>query len=144
MGNETRRDFIKTAAAAAAAAMSPALSSSAPAATAAEQKRPRNVLFLMTDQHRPDALSLFGDPHAVTPALDSLAGSGTALRQAYCQDPVCVPSRNSILLGCYTHAHGALTNGRASRTDLLSFPQFLRSKGYKSACFGKLHVKGRS
>ena len=55
-------------------------------------KRPKRILFLMTDQHRPDGLGLFGDPYAVTPALDQLAQEGTAFRQAYCPGATCIAS----------------------------------------------------
>ncbi len=104
---------------------------------------PRNVLLLMSDQHRPDALGRFGDPLAITPALDSLALEGLSLRQAYCQNPVCVPSRNSILTGRYAHSTGVLSNGYRANRSFVSFAQVLRARGYKTACFGKLHTPGR-
>ena len=50
----------------------------------AEAPKPKyNVLFLMTDQHRPDAMGRYGDAHAITPALDDLAASGMSFRQTY-------------------------------------------------------------
>lgn len=115
-----------------------------PGGLALTLKRPRNLLFLMTDQHNADTMSCLGDPHAITPTLDGLAASGTSFSQAYCQDPVCVPSRASILTGRYVRSIGTLGNGYATNRELISFPQLLRSKGYKSACFGKLHLVGRN
>jgi len=108
------------------------------------RKKPRNILFLMTDQHLHTAMGHAGDRNALTPTLDALAESGTAFNWAYCQDPVCVPSRNSILMGRYSRSTGAWTNSHNSSRDFPSFPSHLRSKGYKSACCGKLHVHGRT
>ena len=105
--------------------------------------KPLNILFLMCDQHRPDALSAFGDINAITPTLDRLAASGISLRQAYCQNPVCVASRNAILNGCYSHSNGVISNSYSGNRELVSFPQVLRKKGYTTACFGKLHTPGR-
>ncbi len=81
-----------------------------------------------------------GDSNAHTPNLDRLAASGAIFERAYTQNPVCVPSRNCILLGRYTHSSGVISNRHATPRDLITFPQHLRSKGYKTACFGKLHV----
>ncbi len=107
------------------------------------KKRPLNILFLMCDQYRPDALSSYGDPCAITPALDSLAAAGVSFRQTYCQAPICMASRNCILTGRYAHSTGVVTNGYLSNPDQISYAQLLRSKGYKTACFGKLHTPGR-
>ncbi|MCX7016955.1 MAG: sulfatase-like hydrolase/transferase [Candidatus Sumerlaeota bacterium] len=145
MMSQSRRDFLRTVGAAAAgAALGPSFARGASNQSTAPAKRPRNILFLMCDQHRPDALGRYGDPYALTPALDALAASGMSFRQNYTQNPICVPARNSILMGRYCHSTGALTNGYGSRRDLTTIPQLLRSKGYRTACFGKLHVKGRN
>ncbi len=72
--------------------------------------RPKNVLLLMSDQHRRDALGVAGDPIARTPNLDSLARSGVRFASAYCSNPVCTPSRASLLTGLYTHNHQAWNN----------------------------------
>jgi choline-sulfatase len=114
------------------------------AAETASSAAPRyNVLLLMADQHRPDALGRYGDSNAITPALDSLAAAGMSFRQAYCQTPICVASRNSILTGRYAHSTGVLSNGYKANREQTSFAQVLRSQGYKTACFGKLHTPGR-
>jgi len=135
-----RREFITTAAACGAA-----LTTTGRTAHGKPFKRPRNVLLLMTDQHRADTMSLLGDQHALTPTLDTLATSGgMSFDRAYCQDPVCVPSRAALLTGRYVRSTGTLQNSYATNRSLLTFPQHLRSKGYKTACFGKLHVGGRS
>ncbi len=111
---------------------------------ASARKRPKNILFLMTDQHRPDALGCYGSPYARTPALDALAASGMSFRRTYCQHPLCSPSRNAIIFGRYAHSTGIWDNNIASSRELISFPQHLRANGYKTACIGKLHIDGRS
>ena len=103
-----RRDFLKQAGGTAAGV---ALASGLAHAQDSSRKRPRNILFLMTDQHRPFAMGHAGDVNAKTPTLDSLAASGTSFRRTYCQVPVCTPSRTSILSGRYMHSHGVLQNG---------------------------------
>lgn len=102
-----------------------------------------NVLILMADQHGPEAIGHFGDPNAITPNLDKLAKSGFSLRQAYCQIPVCTPSRTSVLTGRYAHSHGVIQNSYLADTTMVSFPQVMRKNGYVTACFGKLHTPGR-
>src|SRR4051795_1071231 len=77
----------------------------------AQGARPKNILWLMSDQHRPHALGVDGHPVARTPNLDALARSGVRFDHAYCSNPVCVPSRASLLTGLYTHNHGAYNNG---------------------------------
>ena len=64
-------------------------------------KRP-NIVFLMADQHRWDAIGRL-DPTVKTPALDRLAREGTLFDQAVCQAPMCIPSRYSMMLGLYPH-----------------------------------------
>ena len=112
-------------------------------AEAARRPQALNVLLLMCDQHRPNALSRYGDPYALTPTLDGLAASGLSLREAYCQSPVCVSSRNAILTSRYPHSSGVYSNGFRANRNMISFAQVLRGKGYRTACFGKLHTPGR-
>jgi len=72
--------------------------------------RPKNVLLIMSDQHKPHAMGIDGDPVARTPNLDALCRSAVRFDSAYCSNPVCVPSRASLLTGLYTHNHGAYNN----------------------------------
>lgn len=138
----TRRSFLRTLAGAAAWPAVAPLTALA-AAPPVRRARPANVLLLMTDQHRYDAIGCAGNPVVHTPRLDALAASGTVLGAAYCQSPVCGAGRNSILLGRYPHSHGVFLSIHYSDRSLPSFPQVLRGSGYRTACFGKLHVHGR-
>ena len=78
------------------------LLASASRCPAAESPRqaggPPNIIFLMADQQRWDALGVF-NPHIKTPSLDRLARQGILFRQAVCQAPMCVPSRYAMMLG---------------------------------------------
>jgi len=105
------------------------------------RKRP-NILFLMTDQHRWDALGCV-NPVAKTPNLDALAERGVRFSQAICNVPMCVPSRYSMMLGLYPSQCGVRHNTQMCATDedlpLPVLPQRLRNLGYQTAGFGKTH-----
>lgn len=60
---------------------------------------PTNVLLVMSDEHRPDALGCAGHPLVQTPVLDRLADEGTRFTATYCSSPLCVPSRASFATG---------------------------------------------
>ena len=147
--NYNRRDILKTiplSALGLAVSDAAARGLSQPAANGrpAGLKKPKYVLLLMTDQHRPDALSYTGEnPYAVTPHLDALKREGVHFRQAYCQNPVCVPARTSLMLGQSCKTTGVYINQQTAPNDVESLPQMFRRAGYRTACFGKLHVHGR-
>ena len=70
--------------------------------------KPRNVVFILTDDHRYDAMGFMGHPFLETPHLDSLASNGVHLKNAFVTTSLCSPSRASILTGLYTHKHRTL------------------------------------
>jgi arylsulfatase A-like enzyme len=107
-------------------------------------KRP-NIIFLMDDQRRWDALGCI-DPAIKTPALDRLAKEGILFDQAVCQAPMCIPSRYSMMLGLYPHQTGILSNGPGLSDEQLpcdTLPELLRKAGYQTAGFGKTHWLAR-
>ena len=69
-----------------------------------------NVLFILTDDQRYDALSCMGHPHLKTPHIDRLASEGLLFKNHFCTTSLCSPSRASILSGLYAHAHGVSNN----------------------------------
>jgi len=75
-------------------------------------KRP-NLLLIMTDQQSHQAWSGAGNPWLKTPAMDSIAASGTALTSAHCTYPVCSPSRSSVFTSRYAHETQVMENGKA-------------------------------
>ena len=101
-----------------------------------------NILFLMTDQHRFDALGSV-DPLVRTPNLDRLAARGVRFTQAVCNAPMCVPSRYSMMTGLYPSQVGVRHNAQMIPTDEeLPAPvlaQRLLDAGYQTAGFGKTH-----
>jgi len=127
----TRKQFLHTSAATAAA---PAVH--LPAQT---RGRPKNVLFLLSDQHKPLALSLLNHPYARTPNLDALAREGTRFSSVYCTNPVCTPSRASILTGFYTHNHRTWNNTTPWPFEIKTMAHHFARAGYVSALIGKMH-----
>lgn len=111
--------------------------------TKVEQKnheRP-NIIFLMDDQHRWDALGV-ENPVVITPNLDKLAQDGVRFTQAVCQAPMCIASRNSMMFGLYANQTGVLRNGRGIPDTLLPIKplaQVFADAGYETAGFGKTH-----
>lgn len=101
-----------------------------------------NILFLMTDQQRWDALGCV-NPLVQTPHLDRLAAWGIRFPQAVCNVPMCVPSRYSMMLGLYASQSGLRHNTQMCPTDddlpLPVLPQRLHDLGYQTAGFGKTH-----
>src|SRR6266542_534301 len=99
--------------------------------------RPRNVLLLWTDQQRPDTLGAYGNPHVRTPNLDRLAAGGALFEQAYCAQPVCNPSRASVLTGLYPHTHGVLANRMTLPPTYPTIAELLKPAGYARGYAGK-------
>jgi arylsulfatase len=106
-------------------------------------RRP-NVLFLYTDQQRWDTLCCAGYPHMRTPNLDGLAARGALFDNAFCNNPVCMPSRQSMLSGQYSSALGCVTNGIEMREEVPTVWTVLKPYGYHAANIGKLHFKNHS
>lgn len=134
----TRRKFIgQLASAAVVGAITPPLR----AADAAARPAKKNVLFVMADDMRVE-LGCYGSPaRAKTPHLDALARSGVRFDRAYCQFPLCNPSRSSLITGRYPVSTGVLGNRtgfRALHSDWVSLPQLFRENGYTTAATGKI------
>jgi len=100
----------------------------------------KNILFLMTDQQRADALGCAGHPLLRTPNLDRLAAEGTRLTRAYCTTPLCVPSRTTIFTGRRASTHGMFGNKVILDAEHAPFTETLRDAGYQLALCGKNHT----
>ena len=108
---------------------------------------PRNILFLMTDQHRVDTLGAYGNSLAATPVLDELARTGTRFDRWYTPTAICTPARASLLTGQAPFRHKLLANHERNVgyiEDLaegqFTFSEALRDKGYNCGLIGKWHV----
>lgn len=101
---------------------------------------PPNIVWFLSDQHRADVLGAAGHPVVRTPNLDRLAAGGTLFENAYCQGPLCVPARVSLLTERYVRDHGAATNRQAPVPGLPTMVQAIRDAGYHTAAIGKMHL----
>ncbi|MEZ6072124.1 MAG: sulfatase [Pirellulales bacterium] len=107
---------------------------------AAAESRP-NVLFLISDDLN-TRIGCYGDELVTTPNIDRLAARGVRFDHAYCQFPLCGPSRNSMLCGLYPNSTGILANAQIFRQTIpshLSLPQAFRLQGYFAGRIGKLY-----
>ena len=99
-----------------------------------------NVLLLMTDEHNPRITGCYGDPLVKTPTLDSLAATGVRFTTAYCQNPICVPSRVSLVSGkmpSHLNTFGNTANQKYENITTLA-DAFVQA-GYQAVWFGKTH-----
>jgi N-acetylglucosamine-6-sulfatase len=133
-----RREFLKSAALGAAAlALPPRLFA------AGNEPRP-NVVVILTDDQRWDAMSCAGNPLLKTPSLDRLAAEGARFANMFVTTSLCSPSRASMLSGLYAHAHGVVSNFADYPNGLPSFPRGLHAAGYATAYIGKWHMNENS
>lgn len=104
--------------------------------------KPRNIVFILCDDHRYDAIGCAGHPFLETPHLDSLAKNGAHFKNAFVTTSLCSPSRATILTGLYVHRHRVIDNNRPVVPSLTFFPQYLQAAGYETAFVGKYHMGG--
>jgi N-acetylglucosamine-6-sulfatase len=102
--------------------------------------KPRNIVFILTDDHRFDALGFLGHPFLKTPNLDRLARGGAHFANAFVTTSLCSPSRASILTGHYAHRHRVVDNNNPVPPGTIFFPQYLQKAGYETAFIGKWHM----
>jgi arylsulfatase A-like enzyme len=99
-----------------------------------------NILFILLDDLRWDALGYAGNPHVKTPQIDRIANEGVNFRNAFCTTSLCSPSRASLLSGAYAHKHGVTNNFTELASSVSSFPSVLHQAGYATAYVGKYHM----
>jgi arylsulfatase A-like enzyme len=109
------------------------------ASMAAPRRRRPNLLFLLTDDQRWDALGCAGNPVVQTPHIDSLARSGVRFGNAFVTTAICVTSRASIFTGLYARSHGIEEFARQFTAEQFSatYPAQLRNAGYRTGYIGK-------
>lgn len=106
------------------------------------EDRPPNVLFILTDDQRADAVGYHEQPllGIDTPHIDRLASEGARFDNMFVATSLCSPSRASYLSGTYTHTHGVYDNFTDYPSELRSFPAILQDAGYATAYVGKWHM----
>lgn len=135
----TRRTLMQLPAAAAArpAAPAPQTREAQPAKT-----RSPNILFILVDQMTPFMIGPYGQRAAVTPNLDRLARNGVVFDNAYCNAPLCVPSRMSMFAGRLPNAIEVWDNASELKAETPTMMHYLRRAGYHTAVSGKVHFIG--
>lgn len=108
-------------------------------AAAAAADRP-NVVYVVTDDQRGDAMSCAGHPFLKTPHMDRLAAEGARFANAFVTTSLCSPSRASSLSGLYAHSHGVINNFTDFPRGIPSLQNQLQAVGYETAYIGKWHM----
>ena len=101
-----------------------------------------NVLWLMSDQHNARCTGYAGHPDVKTPALDRIAGRGVTFANAFCNNPICAPSRISFMTGQYCHTHRLFGNDNrwVQAPNPNSLSAVCQRHGYQTALVGKSHM----
>ncbi len=104
---------------------------------------PPNILWICTDQQRWDTIHSLGNPHIRTPNIDRVVREGVAFTHAYCQSPICTPSRASFLTGQYASTvHGCMNGNDVWDEAAPLVTKLLKDVGYDCGLAGKLHLAG--
>ena len=108
---------------------------------AAQAGKRRNVVFILSDDHRYDAMGFVkAQPWLRTPWMDRMAAEGAHFPNAFVTTALCSPSRATVLTGVYAHRHRIVDNNTAIPKGTVFFPSYLQKAGYKTAFFGKWHM----
>jgi choline-sulfatase len=106
--------------------------------------RAPNLLILLGDDHAAWTLGIDGDRRQATPRLDALARQGVWFSRAYCNSPVCTPSRQSLITGRLPHAVGVTRLMTRLPDSALTLGDWLSDLGYETAAYGKMHFNDSS
>ncbi|WP_215222655.1 sulfatase family protein [Echinicola shivajiensis] len=105
-------------------------------------KRPPNIIFIMSDDHAYQAISAYGHNLNETPNIDRIANEGAIFNRAYVTNSICAPSRAVILTGKHSFVNGKVDNVQPFDWDQDNFAKLLQSSGYQTALIGKIHLDG--
>ena len=105
-------------------------------------KKPLNILVIQVDQMTPNALPIYGHPLVKTPHLSALAEQGVVFENAYCNFPLCVPSRASMMAGRLAHNIASWDNAAEMPASVPTVAHYMRNMGYHTVLCGKMHFIG--
>lgn len=105
-----------------------------------EEKQKTNLLFIWTDQQRFDTMKAYGNDLIKAPNLDKLAASSVVFKRAYVTQPVCTPSRSTVMTGLYPHTSGCIENNIPLKRETKTLPELINDPDYKTAYMGKWHL----
>ena len=103
-----------------------------------------NVLFIISDDQRPDSIHALGNQVIQTPNLDRLVHEGSTFTRAICTNPICVQSRAELLTGCSGFRTGTMVSYRQTLADRFKpWASVFADAGYRTCYVGKWHTRGR-
>jgi choline-sulfatase len=102
---------------------------------------PRNLLFILSDEHTRDISGCYGDTIVRTPNIDALAARGVRFTNAYTPCPICVPARAALATGRWVHQCRAWDNAAPYHGEIASWHHRLRENGHRVVSIGKLHFR---
>ncbi len=101
-----------------------------------------NILLILSDQHAGSVSGPYGHPIVQTPNMDRLAAEGTVFENNYCNSPICVPSRMSLMTGLHLRHNQIWDNGAPLPSDTVTWAHQLKAAGYDVVLSGKMHFRG--
>jgi arylsulfatase A-like enzyme len=102
----------------------------------AQRKDKPNLLFIWTDQQRPDTMAVYGNSKIHAPNLNRFASESTVFQRQYVTQPVCTPSRSSVMTGLWPHGNGCTENNIPLGEKTPCFPEILADSDYRTGYFG--------
>jgi choline-sulfatase len=107
----------------------------------ASKMKPKNVLYISSDEHQRNAVGCYGHPFVKTPTMDALAAKGTRFTNAYTPSPICVPGRAALATGRYVHENRCWDNSIGYHGHMESWGHVLQAAGHRVDSIGKLHYR---